>query len=328
MAQWALVTGASSGIGYELAKAYAEGGCDVVLCARRRDRLAALAAEIARLGRQAVVIPVDLGKRRAARKLAAALEKRGIAVDVLVNNAGSAAHGAFAALDPDGLDTLLAVNVRALTALTRQVLPGMLARGHGRILNVASIAAFQPVPGLAAYAASKAYVLSFSEALAEELRGSGVTVTAVCPGLTRTEMLSDLPDIVQSVLGRAADVQGAQVGATADAAGAVPGREAGPGPLGRLLNDAFMQDARTVAREGREACERGEVVRVTGWLNAWTAAWVEVQPRWLLRWLGGIAGRMVIARDGSDRAGQRAAEGERDALGAWTQASGGRARAR
>lgn len=277
MGQWVLITGASSGIGLELAKVYAEAGCDLVLCARRKSRLEALAETLRPLGRRVEVLAVDLGKRRAPAKLVARLAAMHIEVDVLVNNAGTAEHGAFASLDPDELDAMVAVNVRALTALTRLLLPGMLARGSGRILNVASVAAFQPVPALAAYAASKAYVLSFSEALSEELRGSGVTVTALCPGLTRTEMLSDLPDLLRPLVDA--------VGPTASGAG-----------VATFLRDALVQDARAVALEGREASERGDAVRVTGWLNAWAAAWSEVQPRWLLRALGGFAGRMAMAR--------------------------------
>lgn len=277
MGQWVLITGASSGIGLELAKVYAEAGCDLVLCARRKSRLEALAETLRPLGRRVEVLAVDLGKRRAPAKLVARLAAMDIEVDVLVNNAGTAEHGAFASLDPDALDAMVAVNVRALTALTRHLLPGMLARGAGRILNIASVAAFQPVPALAAYAASKAYVLSFSEALSEELRGSGVTVTALCPGLTRTEMLSDLPDLLRPLVDAA--------GTAASGAG-----------LATFLRDALVQDARAVALEGREASERGDAVRVTGWLNAWAAAWSEVQPRWLLRALGGFAGRMAMAR--------------------------------
>ncbi len=282
MGQWVLITGASSGIGWELAKVYAEAGCDLVLCARRKDRLAQLAAELRPLGRRVEVVEVDLAKRRAPRRLVARLDKLGIAVDVLVNNAGTADHGAFSILDPEALDTLVAVNIRALTALTRLLLPGMLARGAGRILNVASVAAFQPVPALAAYAASKAYVLSLSEALSEELRGSGVTVTALCPGLTRTEMLSDLPDLLRPLAAGGAPVD-------ADRRGSRVG-------LANLVRDALVQDARTVALEGRAASERGDAVHVSGWLNAWAAAWSEVQPRRLLRLLGGVAGRMAMAR--------------------------------
>jgi short-subunit dehydrogenase len=277
MGQWVLITGASSGIGWELAKVYAEAGCDLVLCARRKSRLEALAETLRPLGRRVEVLSVDLGKRRAPAKLVARLAAMDIEVDVLVNNAGTAEHGAFTSLDPDALDAMVAVNVRALTALTRHLLPGMLARGAGRILNIASVAAFQPVPALAAYAASKAYVLSFSEALSEELRGTGVTVTALCPGLTRTEMLSDLPDLLRPLVDAA--------GPAASGAG-----------LATFLRDALVQDARAVALEGREASERGDAVRVTGWLNAWAAAWSEVQPRWLLRALGGFAGRMAMAR--------------------------------
>lgn len=179
----ALVTGSSSGIGYELAKLLAADRHDLVLVARRGARLADLADEVrARHGVAVKIIPKDLTDPAAPGGLAAKLEADGLDVDVLVNSAGVAVRGPFAESDLDAHLELLQVNVVALTNLTRRLLPGMVGRRRGRILNVASTAAFQPGPRASVYHASKAYVLSFSEALAKELRGTGVTVTALCPG--------------------------------------------------------------------------------------------------------------------------------------------------
>jgi short-subunit dehydrogenase len=190
-AQTALVTGASSGIGRELARLHAAHGGDLVLVARRADRLAALAAELeAAHGVHVLAVPLDLAAGGAADNLARTLEARGIAVDVLINNAGFGGGGDFDAR-PAGLDeAMVRLNAEVPVALCRRFLPAMRARGRGRILNVASIVAFAPGPGMAVYAASKAFLLSFSEALSEELAGTGVTVTAFCPGLTATEFHS------------------------------------------------------------------------------------------------------------------------------------------
>lgn len=179
----ALVTGASSGIGYELARLLAADRHDLVLVARRGARLADLADEVrAQHGVTVKILPKDLTDPAAPGGLAAKLETDGLDVDVLVSSAGVAVRGPFAESDLRAQLELIQVNVVALTNLTRQLLPGMVARGRGRILNVASTAAFQPGPLAAVYHASKAYVLSFSEALAKELEGTGVTVTALCPG--------------------------------------------------------------------------------------------------------------------------------------------------
>jgi short-subunit dehydrogenase len=184
----ALITGASSGIGLELARLFARDGYDLVLVARRADRLEALGRELAgRHGIRSRAIGADLAAPEAPEKIVAATEEVGLAIDVLVNNAGFGTSGPFATTDLRTELELLQVNVVALTHLTKLLLPGMLARRRGAILNVASTAAFQPGPFMAVYYGSKAYVLSFSEALAEELAGSGVTVTTLCPGPVRTE---------------------------------------------------------------------------------------------------------------------------------------------
>jgi hypothetical protein len=183
----ALVTGASSGIGAELARELARGGHDLVLTARREAPMQKLAREMERIGAAAAVIPADLSRPGAAEALAGTVEAQGLAIDVLVNNAGLGAAGRFDRSDPVRIAEMLNVNIVALTELTRLLLPGMVARRRGRILLVASTAAFLPGPGMAVYFASKAYVLSLGEALAQELRGSGVTVTTLCPGATATE---------------------------------------------------------------------------------------------------------------------------------------------
>jgi uncharacterized protein len=183
-ARWTLVTGASSGIGVEIARAFARRGRPLVLSARRVERLEALAAE---LSVPAVVVPADLAVPGAAEALVAAVEARGITLHTLVNNAGFGLRGRLSELPARDQAELVAVNVTAPTVLSRLVLPGLIARRRGGILNVSSVVAYLPGPNMAAYYASKAYLLSLSEALYEEARPYGVTVTAVCPGATATE---------------------------------------------------------------------------------------------------------------------------------------------
>jgi short-subunit dehydrogenase len=182
----ALVTGASSGIGADLARELACDGHDLVLTARRVAPMETLAAELEAHGAASLVIAADLSEPGGAAALASAIEARGLTVEVLVNNAGLGAVGRFDRTDPERITQMLQVNVVALTELTRLMLPGMVARGRGRVMLVASTASFQPGPGMAVYFAAKAYVLSFGEAIAEELRGTGVTVTTLCPGPTAT----------------------------------------------------------------------------------------------------------------------------------------------
>lgn len=181
----ALITGASSGIGYELAKLFARGGFDLALVARNEQQLQAVAAELsARHGVGATVIARDLADPASPAAIHAQIDGAGVRLDALVNNAGFAAYGLFAEIPLADQVQMMQVNMLALTELTRLFLPAMLARRAGRILNVASTAAFLPGPLMAVYYASKAYVLSLSEALANELRGTGVTITALCPGPT------------------------------------------------------------------------------------------------------------------------------------------------
>ena len=187
MKQTALVTGASSGIGLELARLFASDRHDLVLVARNEGKLREIGERLeATHGIIATAIAADLSQPNAARDLVDTLRADSIEVDVLVNNAGIGLSGAFLDNDPQAQRAMLQLNVVALTELTRLLLPAMVARRSGRILNVASTAAFIPDPLAAVYGATKAYVLSFSEAIGEELRHRGVTVTALCPGATLT----------------------------------------------------------------------------------------------------------------------------------------------
>jgi short-subunit dehydrogenase len=181
----ALVTGASSGIGAAFARGLARRGRKLVLVARRHERLRALVAE---LGEDvACDLALDLTAPGALARLEETLAERGFGIDVLVNNAGLGHTGRFHEAPPGRLLAIVDLDVRVVVELTRRLLPAMVERGHGRVVNVVSMSAFQPVPYLSVYAAAKAFVLSWSEALAAELEGSGVSVQALCPGLVPTE---------------------------------------------------------------------------------------------------------------------------------------------
>jgi uncharacterized protein len=183
----ALVTGASGGIGAEVARELAKKGHDLVLVARNTTSLDALAAELSsKHSVSAQTITADLGKPGAGHKLAEELASRGLSVDVLINNAGYADFGNLWEADAAKIDGMLVLNMATLTELMHDLLPGMVSRKRGRVMNVASTAAFMPGPLMSTYYATKAYVLSLSEGVAEELKGTGVTVTALCPGPTAT----------------------------------------------------------------------------------------------------------------------------------------------
>ena len=181
-----LISGASGGIGYELAKLFARDHHNLILVARSADKLRQVAAELQTTGVQVKTVSLDLGELPAPKFLFDQLQREGVAVDILVNNAGFGAHGDFATMPDDQILGQINLNITALTELTRLFLPPMIARRKGRIMNVASTAGFQPGPLMAVYYATKAYVISFSEAIANELRDSGVTVTCFCPGATHT----------------------------------------------------------------------------------------------------------------------------------------------
>lgn len=182
-----LITGASHGIGYELAKQFAQHDYDLIIVARHRNDLEMVAEEIQRnYGTSVTPLSMDLSESGAAKKLFSTLQKMGAAIDVLVNNAGFGLFGEFLKTDREKEVNMIHLNVIALTELTKLFLPGMIRRKSGQILNVSSIAGFMPGPLSAVYFATKAYVLSFSEALANELKDSGVHVSILSPGATRT----------------------------------------------------------------------------------------------------------------------------------------------
>ncbi|MGC8462531.1 MAG: SDR family NAD(P)-dependent oxidoreductase [Acidimicrobiales bacterium] len=248
----ALVTGASGGIGEELARLAARDGHDLVLVARRAVRLEALAGELRRHGTEVEVLVADLeteaGQGAVERRLAEAGDRR--PVDVLVNNAGFGTVGRFVELPIDGELAQITLNVSALVRLTRAVLPRLVRVGEGGVLNVASLASFEPGPGMATYAATKAFVLSFTEAVREEVAGSGVRVCALCPGFTHTGFQ-------------------ARAGVRTD----------------KLAGLAAMawQDAPEVARTGWEGFVADRAVIVPGLLNRAAAVGVRLAPRSAVR---------------------------------------------
>ena len=183
----AVVTGASSGLGADIAAVLAERGCNLVLAARREDKLHNLKERLSRSSGVSIdVVSLDLSQADAPARLHGIVNDRGIKVDFLVNNAGLGAIGSFSSMTWERDEQMINVNIRALHHLTRLFLADMLANGHGRILNLASVAGFQAIPYFSTYAATKAYVLSLSEALNAELAGTDVKVIALCPGATRT----------------------------------------------------------------------------------------------------------------------------------------------
>jgi short-subunit dehydrogenase len=184
--QTVLITGASGGIGYELAKLFARDHHNLVLVARSADKLAQVSTELQAHGATIKTIALDLAASPAPKFLFDQLQSAGISVDILINNAGYGAFGDFAQMPEEEILGQINLNITALTHLTRLFLPPMLQRRSGRIMNVASTAGFQPGPLMAVYYATKAYVISFSEAIANELRNTGVTVTCFCPGATHT----------------------------------------------------------------------------------------------------------------------------------------------
>lgn len=187
-ASTALITGASSGIGAEIARALAKRGYSLTLAARREDRLSDLASELhTRYGVRAGVVPCDVGKAEERERLAQKVAQLGLEVEVLVNNAGFGYAGDFIHADRHRQVEMVRVNCEAIVDLSAIYIPVMVRRGRGAVINVASTAAFQPMPKNATYAATKSFVLSHSEALHHELKRTGVTLTAVCPGPVRTE---------------------------------------------------------------------------------------------------------------------------------------------
>jgi short-subunit dehydrogenase len=237
-----LITGASAGLGAEFARQLAAKDQKLVLVARRKDRIDALAAELG----NARSLPLDLSTAGAAAALMADVAAHGEHVDTLTNNAGFGLTGRFAELDPAREREMIDLNCGALTELCRAVVPGMIERKSGAILNVASTAAFQPGPGMAVYFATKAFVLSLTEALHEELRRHGIKVSALCPGPTATEF---------------GDVAG----------------------FGKAIPQAFMARAEPVVRAGLRGLERNRAVVIPGLLNKMSGQGHRLLPRSALR---------------------------------------------
>ena len=247
MKKVALVTGASAGLGVEFARQLSKRGHRLVLAARRKERLEELAAELG----NARAIVIDLSKKDAAAKLMADLEANGETVDLLVNNAGFGLIGRFAKADAKRLRQMIDLNVATLTDLCRAVAPHMIKRKAGGIINVASTAAFQPGPNMAVYFATKAFVLSFTEALHEELKPHGVHVTCLCPGPTRTEF----------------------------------GELAGFG--GNSLFDRVAMDSPEVVTAGLNGLDKNKAVVVPGLINKVTASSGRFAPRSVVRKIAG-----------------------------------------
>lgn len=245
-----VVTGASQGIGAEIARQLVGRGHHVTLVARSADKLEALAAEIRSRGGRAAVLTADLADRPARAGLLDRVTELGLTADVLVNNAGFSTLGPVAKADPEAEMQMVEVDVVAVVDLCSRFLPGMVQRGRGAILNVASTAAFQPLPGQAGYGAGKAFVLSYTQSLAGELRGSGVSATTLCPGPVHTGF-------------------GERAGfSKEDAEAALP--------------KVMWVEAAEVARVAVDAMDKGRLVAIPGAANRVTAALAQVTPRSLL----------------------------------------------
>jgi len=246
----ALVTGASSGIGIELARQLAGRGHNVILVARSADKLTALADELSATGVRAETLPLDLADRDGRAALLGRTEALDLHVDILVNNAGLSTLGAVAKADPAREMHMLEVDVVAVVDLCARFLPGMVDRGRGAVLNVASTAAFQPLPGQAGYGASKAFVLSYTQSLAGELRGTGVTATTLCPGP------------VDTGFGETAGFS------KEDAESSLP---------------SFMWETpEAVAKTGLDALDAGRLVAIPGAANRAAAAFAHLTPKQIL----------------------------------------------
>ncbi|MCZ4276013.1 SDR family NAD(P)-dependent oxidoreductase [Rhodococcoides yunnanense] len=246
----AVVTGASSGIGAEIARELAARGHGVTLVARRAEKLTALAEELSARGVRAEVLPADLSERSDRAELLGRIEALGLVPDVLVNNAGLSTVGPVASSDPEAEMNMIEVDVVAVADLCSRFLPGMTARRRGAILNVASTAAFQPLPGQAGYGAGKAFVLSYTQSLVGELRGTGVSATALCPGPVDTGF---------------AEAAGFSVD---DAEAALP--------------SVMWISPQEVAKTAVNGLAKGSMVAIPGMANRITSVFAAVTPRTLL----------------------------------------------
>jgi uncharacterized protein len=241
----ALITGASSGIGLELAKLFARESHDLALVARSHEKLKLIAEDLQQTyGVQVKYYAKDLSISSTPEEIFEALQSEGGNIDVLVNNAGFGWRGEFAQMELSDIMGMIQVNITSLTHLTRLFLPGMVSRKRGKILQVASTAAFQPGPMMAIYYASKAYVLSFSEALSEELNGTGITVTAFCPGPTATNF-------------------GQRAGFSNE----------------KILGGILSMNSRAVALDGYKGLMKGKPLVISGWKNWAGTQLVRFMPR-------------------------------------------------
>ncbi|MBU3004073.1 SDR family NAD(P)-dependent oxidoreductase [Paraglaciecola arctica] len=252
----ALITGASEGIGRSFAEIYAKNGHDLVLVARNQAKLEEFAQQLqSQYLINVEVFAADLIPIDAAQKLFSAITLKGINVDILVNNAGMMQVEKLSLSDTQQLNNLLQLNIQSLVNMTQQFVKPMLARGQGKIVNIGSIASFMPTPNFAAYGASKAFVLSFTEGIAEELRGTGVTVTCVCPGMTETKMLSH-----------------------ADG-------------LEKFIPKFLKADPMELAAQAYKASMKGDVIFLDKIANKLLVQWATHYPKWLVRGVNGLFAR-------------------------------------
>ncbi len=251
-----LITGSSEGIGRSFAEIYAKNGHDLVLVARNKIKLEEFAQQlIAKYAVNVEVFAVDLIPVDAAQKLFEAISLKEIKIDILINNAGMMQVEKLSQSDPQKLNNLLQLNIQSLVNMTQQFLNPMIGRGQGKIVNIGSIASFMPTPKFAAYGASKAFVLSFSEGIAEELRGTGVTVTCVCPGMTETKMLSHAEGIE------------------------------------KFIPKFLKADPMELADQAYKASMKGDVVFLDKIANKLLVQWATHYPRWLVRGVNGLFAR-------------------------------------
>jgi short-subunit dehydrogenase len=248
-----LITGASEGIGRSFAKAFAQKGHTLIVVARNQEKLEQLADELkSNYATDCHVIAKDLSAENAAGELLSQVTDAGLHVDVLVNNAGMMQVEKLAEANEQVLNTLIQLNVSSVVHMTRQFIGPMLKKGAGKIVNVGSIASFMPTPNFSAYGASKAFVLSFTEGLSEELKGSGVTATCVCPGMTETKMLSH-----------------------ADG-------------LEKYIPSFLKADPDTLAQQAYKATMNGEVIFLDKIANKMLVQWATHYPRWMVRGINGL----------------------------------------
>ena len=252
----ALITGSSEGIGRSFAEIYAKNGHDLVLVARNEIKLKEFAQQLKeKYAVQVHVFAADLIPVDSAQKLFAAIAQRDIKIDILVNNAGMMQVEKLNKSEPQKLNNLLQLNIQSLVNMTQQFVNPMISRGHGKIVNVGSIASFMPTPNFAAYGASKAFVLSFSEGIAEEFRGTGVSVTCVCPGMTETKMLSHADGIE------------------------------------KFIPKFLKADPMELAEQAYKASMKGDVVFLDKVANKLLVQWATHYPRWLVRGVNGLFSR-------------------------------------